>query len=162
MRLRIPCIGSGQQRFKFKNAESSSVIVPAPRRTRQAARAKRLGTPKLLVHVPADGLSSSLVHSLQISDIRYDLAYYGPFLHDIPRRLGSSRALDAAVKSLVAAYPYFHGREFPPNVFVNFGGSLRALRECLSDPVQARSSNTLCAVYLITICQVCFFFFFCH
>lgn len=101
-----------------------------------------------------DTLSASFVDSLKISDIRYDLAYYGPFLHDIPRRLGSSRALDAAVKTLVTAYPYFHGRGFPPCVFVNFGSSLRALRECLSDPVEARSFNTLCAVYLITICQV--------
>lgn len=101
-----------------------------------------------------DNLSASFVHSLKINDIRYDLAYYGPFLHELPRRLGSSRALDAAVKTLVTAYPYFHGRGFPPRVFANFGSSLRALRECLSDPVEARSSNTLCAVYLIIICQV--------
>ncbi|KAJ5179474.1 hypothetical protein N7492_002684 [Penicillium capsulatum] len=153
LRLQIDCVGSGQQRFKFKNAESTVIVQAAPRRTRPVSRAKRLSTSKIVSPLSMDSLSTSFVHSLKISDIRYDLAYYGPFLHDIPRRLGSSRALDASVKTLVTAYPYFHGRGFPPSVFVNFGSSLRALRECLSDPVEARSSNTLCAVYLITICQ---------
>jgi hypothetical protein len=37
---------------------------------------------------------------------------------------------------------------------MEYCNSLRALRESLNDPVEAQSPNTLCAVYLITICQV--------
>ncbi|KAK4869374.1 hypothetical protein LT330_006374 [Penicillium expansum] len=34
-----------------------------------------------------------------------------------------------------------------------FGKSVRALRECLDNPVEVRSPHTLCAIYLISICQ---------
>ncbi|KAJ5949066.1 hypothetical protein N7454_000650 [Penicillium verhagenii] len=40
-----------------------------------------------------------------------------------------------------------------PAVFVKFGKALKELCECLNDPVIARSPNTLCAIYLIAICQ---------
>lgn len=106
------------------------------------------------MQVPSNELASSLIGTLNITDIRYALEYYGYFLKDIPRRLGSSAALDAAVKALVTAYPYFHGRDFPPDALLQYGRSLRALRESLGDSNEARSANTLCAVYIITICQV--------
>jgi hypothetical protein len=106
------------------------------------------------MHIPDSELASSLIGTLKITDIRYALEYYGYFLKDIPRRLGSSAALDAAVKALVTAYPYFHSRDFPPEVLMHYGRSLRSLRDTLDDDIEARSVNTLCAVYLITICQV--------
>jgi hypothetical protein len=106
------------------------------------------------MQVPDNELASSLIGTLNITDIRYALEYYGYFLKDIPRRLGSSAALDAAVKALVTAYPYFHDRDFPPEALMYYGRSLRSLRDTLDDPTEARSVNTLCAVYLITICQV--------
>lgn len=106
------------------------------------------------MQVPGNELAASFIETLQIRDIRYSLEYYGSFLHDIPRRLGTSAPLDAAVKALVASYPFFHNRDFPPEALIYHGRSLRVLRESLNDPVEARSANTLCAVYLITICQV--------
>ncbi|KAJ5963207.1 uncharacterized protein N7479_003083, partial [Penicillium vulpinum] len=85
--------------------------------------------------------------------ILYAVAYYGHFLQDIPRRLGNSTVLDSAVRALSTAYPFLHTGIYPPNVLVRYGKSLRDLRECLNNPVEARTPNTLCAVYLTTICQ---------
>ncbi|KAJ5095007.1 hypothetical protein N7532_007298 [Penicillium argentinense] len=154
-RLQVSCIGSGQQRFKFKNAESNPISgQKAVKRSRAIVpSARAMASIEIAVQIPNNELASSLIGTLNITDIRYALEYYGYFLKDIPRRLGSSVALDAAVKALVTAYPYFHARDFPPDALLHYGRSLRALRESLNDPSEARSANTLCAVYIITICQ---------
>ena len=99
-------------------------------------------------------MAAAFVAAFQVTDIRYAMAYYGPFLRDIPRRLGSSTVLDSAVRALSTAYPLVYTGSYPRNALVLYGQSLRALRECLNDPAEARTPNTLCAVYLITICQV--------
>ncbi|KAJ5080881.1 hypothetical protein N7456_013591 [Penicillium angulare] len=67
--------------------------------------------------------------------------------------LGSNRALDAATQALVAVYPHFRGSDVAPNALQSYGNSLRVLRETLSEPGQVRSPYTLCAIYLMTICQ---------
>ncbi|CAI7643341.1 unnamed protein product [Penicillium glandicola] len=99
-------------------------------------------------------MAAAFVAAFQVTDVRYAVSYYGPFLRDIPRRLGNSTVLDSAVRALSTAYPFLHTGSYPPNVLVLYGQSLRALRECLNNPVEARTPNTLCAVYLITICQL--------
>ncbi|KAJ5659422.1 hypothetical protein N7507_005873 [Penicillium longicatenatum] len=110
--------------------------------------------PKLhIAQVPSDTLTIWFVNTLEIQDVRYDITYYGPFLRDLPRRFGSSPVLDAAATALVSSYPYFQKQDVPPAVLVKFGKALKALRECLKDPISARSPNTLCAIYLISICQ---------
>ncbi|KAJ5414734.1 hypothetical protein N7509_001361 [Penicillium cosmopolitanum] len=154
-RLQINCIGSGKQRFKFKHADSKSATGHTALGKRRAVvpSARSAASFRIAMQVPENELASSLIGTLNITDIRYALEYYGYFLKDIPRRLGSSSALDAAVKALVTAYPYFHDRDFPPEALMYYGRSLRSLRDTLDDPTEARSVNTLCAVYLITICQ---------
>ncbi|KAJ6084118.1 hypothetical protein N7486_010918 [Penicillium sp. IBT 16267x] len=110
--------------------------------------------PKLhIAQVPNDILTTWFINKLEIQDVRYDITYYGPFLRDLPRRLGSSPVLDAAAMALVSSYPYFQKQDVPPAVLMKFGKALKALRECLNDPVDARSPSTLCAIYLISICQ---------
>lgn len=110
--------------------------------------------PSIPDQVPGNALAASFAKTLTITDVRYDITYYGAFLRDTPRRLGSSVALDASVKAVVTACPYFRHQNFSPDAYMEYCNSLRALRESLNDPVEARSPNTLCAVYLITICQV--------
>jgi hypothetical protein len=152
------CIGSGQQRFKFKNAESQLMSMAHGERKQTRAmvfQAKSLANcPQISNQMPSNELAISFACTLTITDVRYDITYYGAFLKEIPRRLGSSVALDASVKAVVTAYPYFRHQNFSPDVYMEYCNSLRALRESLNDPVEAQSPNTLCAVYLITICQV--------
>ncbi|KAJ5732796.1 hypothetical protein N7493_004277 [Penicillium malachiteum] len=112
------------------------------------------GSPLHISQVPNDPLTLSFVNTLEIRDLCFDISCYGPFLKDLPRRFGSSPALDAAGTALVASYPYFKNKDIPRHVLARFVKALKTLRECLSDPNEARSPNTLSAIYLISICQV--------
>ncbi|KAJ5640411.1 hypothetical protein N7528_000036 [Penicillium herquei] len=104
--------------------------------------------------VPIDPLTLSFVNTLEIRHLCFDISCYGPFLKDLPRRFGSSPALDAAGAALVASYPYFKNNDIPRPVLARFVKALKVLRECLSDPAEACSPNTLSAIYLISICQI--------
>jgi hypothetical protein len=112
------------------------------------------GRPTSLSSTDTDLIAAKFIEVLQVTDIRYALVYYGPFFRDIPRRLGQSPVLDSAVHAISAAYPFLHTGSYSPTALARYGKSLRALRECLDNADEARASNTLCAVYLITVCQV--------
>ncbi|CAP85504.1 hypothetical protein EN45_059800 [Penicillium chrysogenum] len=161
-RLKMTCVGGGQQRYMFKNqsvkamqtqsgAESQSQLQQSFPST--GNRAVWIGKPTRVPSTDTSKMAAAFVAAFQVTDIRYAMAYYGPFLRDIPRRLGNSTVLDSAVRALSTAYSLLHAGSYPPKALVLYGQSLRALRECLNDPVEARTPNTLCAVYLITICQ---------
>ena len=122
-------------------------------------KATKKQNPALSVQLPADPLTLAFISTLQIRDIRYDLSYYGSFFRDIPQLLGHSSALDAASMALMASYPFFRGKDVPPDALIAHGRSLRVLRETLSDPKEARSPHTMCAIYLISVCTVRFPFF---
>lgn len=120
--------------------------------------------PKVPV-LPARGLSrsptnetttiaSAFIFTLEVKDLRYDLSWYGAFLNDIPRRLGSNIALDASVNFLSSAFSSLYTHQQSLKTISNYVKALKALRICLNDPSQAWTANTLCAVYLLLICQV--------
>ena len=116
-----------------------------------------ISTPRGLLRTPSNEttmVASKFASTLEVTDLRYDLAWYGAFLKDIPRRLGSNDALDASVSALTVAHSSLHTRQKSPEIFVKYGKALKALRTCLNDPIKARTVETLCAIYLIIICQV--------
>lgn len=113
-----------------------------------------LGDPARLLNTHTSRLAAAFVTTLQVTDVRHAVTYYGPFLREIPQRLGSSPVLDSAVKAVTTAYPFLRTRGFPPTALAHYGQSLRALRDCLNNPSEARTPHTLCAVYLIIVCQV--------
>ena len=156
----MACVGSGQQRYKFMShqldrgqTQGRSALQPDV----SSGRVVFVGRPAQLSSTDTDLIAASFVGALHVTDVRYALVYYGPFFRDIPRRLGSSPVLDSAVKAISAAYPFLHTGCYSPTALARYGQSLRALRECLNDAAEARTPNTLCAVYLITICQVSMF-----
>lgn len=93
------------------------------------------------------------------TDIKYNLAWsYGDFLHDVPQRIGINEALDSAATALVDAHSYFcvTGTVSPTaRALMKYSDALVKLRLCLDDPAKAQASETLCAVMLLMICQVC-------
>jgi hypothetical protein len=99
-------------------------------------------------------LATAFVSALEVTDVRYDLTCYGTFMLDIPRRLGTNDALDMAVKALTKAFPSIYTRQPTADTFIQYGNALKSLRTCLDDPVKTHTTNTLCAIYLIMICQV--------
>jgi len=90
-------------------------------------------------------------------DFRYNLAFgYGNYMHEIPRRLGVSEALDAAVATVVEAHSTFCSRR-PATTrgLLLYSKALSNLRASLDDVGTACSNETLCAVMILMACQVC-------
>jgi hypothetical protein len=89
-----------------------------------------------------------------VTDPRYDLSTYGDFLKHIPQRVGYSYVLDSSIHALVSTFPVVLSKQQSLEGLKAYVESLNALRVCLNDPIQAGSTHTLCAVYLLMICQV--------
>lgn len=108
------------------------------------------------------GITSAFVSLLEVADVRYGLECYGPFLRHIPQRLGTNEALDASVSAMTAAFSTVHAHDTSAEALSKYVHALRTLRISLSDPAKRQTSDTLCAIYLIVICQVSetLFFFF--
>lgn len=90
------------------------------------------------------------------SDRRFNLAStYGDFLENVPQRLGSNTALDVAAQALVASHRDFAVRRpVTPDSLAKYSDAIRALTQSISDPVTCHSLETICAVLLLTMCQV--------
>jgi hypothetical protein len=149
-RLQIACIGCGQQRYKFKTTVSRSTRI-------QPAQGSVLTVCKVPSPIPSNEktlIFSGFMSFLGVTDLRYDFTYYGGFLKDIPRRLGTNDALDASVSALASAFPSLYTQKKTPEMLERYIFALKTLRITLHDPVKAYTSNTLCAIYLMEICQV--------
>lgn len=136
-------MGSGQRRFTFKEGYSSkdqgAIILS---RTTQIPSNDTLD------------ITRDFIEVLQVTDVRYDVTWYGPFLENLPRRIGSSPALDAAIGAVTSAVKALRTRQNYPDAIARYVKGWKALRTCLSDPVQTKSIHTVCAIYLMMICQV--------
>lgn len=99
-------------------------------------------------------VAGSFISVLEVKDIRYDIGVYGTFLTEIPKRLGTSAALDASVNAISTSYTSIYSRKKPVEALENYGRGLKALRVALNDPKEAAEANTICAFYLMMICQV--------
>lgn len=97
---------------------------------------------------------SAICFALSVTDFRYDLSVYGEFLQEIPRRLGTNAALDASAYALTATLACVRSKQQSLGAFEGYVKALKALRMCISDPVEAKSANTLCSIYLLMLCQV--------
>ncbi|KAL8845937.1 MAG: hypothetical protein Q9221_008938 [Calogaya cf. arnoldii] len=90
-------------------------------------------------------------------DIRFQLPWnFGDYLVQIPRRLGVSESLDAAVDALVSAHTWFCAGNLKPGseVLAKHARSLAVLRHDLNDGVKARRPEMLAAIMVMSITQV--------
>lgn len=166
-RLRIPCIGGGQQRYKFKDQgnalkcsqrgvvawDSKSVEVGAVRRPPTLA-IRRLRVERSLNNRSSRTVSA-LVSMLEIKDLRFDVRCYGLFFTSLPQRLGTNKSLDAAVEAMIEAYPCVQRKVSSVPALSKFGKAVRILRTTLHEPYQTQSLETICSIYVLMICQVC-------
>jgi hypothetical protein len=113
-----------------------------------------------MVRVPSNQttiVTHTLVSRLEITDLRYDITCYGDFLRHIPARLGRNEALDASADALATTFSTLHLAQGNQSVeaLTKYGRAIHSLRVCLDNPAKARMPETMCAIYLIMICQVC-------
>lgn len=160
-RLNVKCSGAGVQRFVFignagpQDKEKEKQPKHAGRRTSKKARVQTLNeiSPNI-----QESMTALMVHKLSVKDIRYDVGWaFGTFVSDIPKRLGRSVALDSATRAFVLSLPPSpHTRRQPgSDALENFTAALKATRLALAHPTESKSIDTLCAAYLLLICQVC-------
>ena len=150
-RLNIACIGSGERRFKFKQ---QMVVASSGARNAGTSRTITLFTPNPIPTNEATKTVSSFTYILGVKDIRYSLGCYGPFLEEIPKRIGNNDALDASVGALSSAFSSLSTRTHSSESLQAYGHALEALRTCLKDDSKARSIDTLCAIYIMLVVQV--------
>ena len=166
-RLKIVCVGSGQQRYKFleedgisNSSGKRSLTIRAAKPTTSSHSSRSSVS---LSRTPSSDeflLSSSLIVKLKVKDdLRYSLTWaYGAFFEEIPKRIGTNEALDTAVDALVYAHSKFgssvHGASNDPECLGKYTHAVTTLRLCLDDPIKARETNTLAAVMLLLIVQV--------
>jgi hypothetical protein len=82
---------------------------------------------------------------------------FGPFLEDIPARLGHNEALDAAVRALVRGQSALRRNERVQKDQASlhaYSAALRSLSETLAHPIIAGSTETLCAIKILMIFEV--------
>jgi hypothetical protein len=111
----------------------------------------------VLVAAPSSKISmitSNFTSMLEVKDTRFDLSIYGSFLDQIPQRLGTNNALDAVAVALTTAMPYVYTHQYSANMYSSYARALKSTRVSLSDPAEAQSPETLCAIYLLMVCQV--------
>jgi hypothetical protein len=99
-------------------------------------------------------LTCDLISAFQVSDLRYSIFSFALYFKDLPRRLGLNDALDAAVGAFISAHQVLRSGFCIQSALQQYGHALKVLRESLYDPSTAQSSETLCAVHLLWICQV--------
>ncbi|KAF2802325.1 uncharacterized protein BDZ99DRAFT_455114 [Mytilinidion resinicola] len=150
-RLQLTCIGSGERRFKF---HQQMVILGS---TRPKTVQRPVTTVSEIPRSPSSSVTttaaSAFVSVLEVTDLRFDLTYFGTFLRDIPSRLGSNSALDASVKAVTIAHRSIHTRRQSWELYDAYVDALKTLRICLNEHDKSQTPNTLCAIYLIMICQ---------
>ncbi|KAJ5759272.1 hypothetical protein N7520_006428 [Penicillium odoratum] len=183
IRLKLKCVGSGQQRFKFLQEKRFTVSAPTvwKRQSYSPETISNASDCVFLVAMPTKpehihirlppspptatmtSVSSSLANRFiktidRSTDLRYNLWWtFGAYLEDVPRRLGENEALDRAIETLTAAHAGFCGvnrQGATAEALTKYSQALRMLRVYLDNRVHAQSSNTLCAVMVLLVCQL--------
>lgn len=159
-RLDLECVGAGVQRFKFKSHNMMQVSLSRSR-TRSPTDSTGSAPVELIAmpHSQVDHLLGELIYiTSTTTSIRYNCVYaYGSFLLKIPQHLGINEALDASTRAVISAYTGFcrGDKAVVPRTLLLYSRALAALRHCLDDPEKACSAETLSAVMILMICQVC-------
>ncbi|KAL8793818.1 MAG: hypothetical protein Q9195_003543 [Heterodermia aff. obscurata] len=173
-RFGLECVGLGQVRYKFQDEGTKLVRRNKPNNKPASSTIKSGVTTAIPKQTPEQSFSAAFIPrspSNQLTsltqsfisvlapsiDISVQLVgNFGGFLFFVPSHLGTNPSLDAAADVVVTAHArYCAGHLYPDTqLVVKHSRALKALNMCLNDPVQASSSETLCAVMLLLICQV--------
>ncbi|KAM0228674.1 hypothetical protein ACHAPO_010535 [Fusarium lateritium] len=150
-RLKTTCVGSGVKRFVFKSENQQ-----AAKKASQAVVITRTNpTPAPVLSNEKTLISGKLVHILNLDDPAYDISTFGLFVVDLPRYVGSSKSLDAAINAFVAGFGTLKNKTMS-KIFAldRYVYAIKMLRETMTDPVLANTKDNMCSIYLIAICQV--------
>lgn len=95
--------------------------------------------------------TGAFVSLLDVTDPRFDVFCYGPFIKELPKRLGHNSALDASAAAFASAIRVVRTKQRTVDALRKYGAALNAVQQSLADPVSAYSAETLCSIYLIMV-----------
>jgi hypothetical protein len=101
-------------------------------------------------------LSRALIATISAGSVGLRMSVFGPFIQEVPARIGHSPALDAAVAVLINAHTSLMYKKTSNDV-VSINLYLRAIKTlqgCLEDCYEGMSTNTLCASVLLGLVEV--------
>lgn len=97
-----------------------------------------------------------MIATISAGSVGLQMSVFGPFIQDVPARIGHSPALDAAVAVLINAHTSLMYKKTSDDI-VSINLYLRAiktLQNCLEDTKEGMSTNTLCASVLLGLVEV--------
>lgn len=101
---------------------------------------------------PSEQLCLTFIDSLQLKDFSYNLRVLGEFVWEVPRYLGSSKALDGAITCVLASQKQLlingNGSRLTINAQL-YNRALLSLRTALAGPHSCCSSDTLAATVMM-------------
>ncbi|KAK7985753.1 hypothetical protein PG988_003375 [Apiospora saccharicola] len=101
-------------------------------------------------------LIGAFVYTIAPTTVRANLVQtYGPFLAMVPSRLGTDAALDNSTRAVVCAHQdVCRGRPATEESLAHYSLAIRTLSLCLNSLDTARSTETVCAVIMLIMCEV--------
>ncbi|GAB7363316.1 hypothetical protein MBLNU230_g3597t1 [Neophaeotheca triangularis] len=163
-RLKLACVGSGERRYKFQIRTSGpkSTLLKVTSSASSSTATPDFVHACVLSYPPANSQSTFCARIISTvkfdlgTDLRYSLAWSsGNTLSEIPKRLGTNPALDAAMKGIVTCHEDLLTRpgELSQRGLRQYMHSLKVLSKTLDDPALATSPSTLAAIYVLMLTQ---------
>ncbi|KAH7030071.1 hypothetical protein B0J12DRAFT_323809 [Macrophomina phaseolina] len=131
--------------------------APADARTKKQVQRQQAvfgGLPKQPRLSGVEILTSRLVASINEKGSSNQIRLFGPFIGEVPRRLGSTSALTDAAACLTTTHSNILRKtsrnRIDPRLYAK---ALQSLHSAIRDPLQATSTSTLCATVLLAITE---------
>jgi hypothetical protein len=144
----IRCTNAGARRWKFQDQLIRGSSTATFSEAAVVHHAQNPPIPTTLQDANSRA-ATGIIAIWDVNDLRYDISVYGGYFKSIPRRLGSSRALDAATRAFVGAYPVFSTGQPSTEALNAYGAAISELREALNQPSERCKPNTLMAMQLV-------------
>lgn len=143
-----------------ESEESSSpelltrVVQSPPRKARSSPPPRWVCAPRQLPWSPVDRITHRFVKTLREQGASNQMTLFGPFIAQVPTRLGQTKALRDAAQCLIATHEAVilrkSGEGINLELYVKALGSLRA---AIIHPVPSELTSTLCASALLAITE---------
>ncbi len=153
-RLKIPCVGQGQLRYRFKEQFTASKSPPQTVQLVRRQTAFQLHTTPPANEI--DSLSHRLVSALQVTEPRYDVSALGTWFEEVPSRLGRNELFDTSTAAFIYAIEDLRTQTQTPSVgaLSKYGKALNSLATTLQNPTKAKEPYTLASIFMLMVSQV--------
>lgn len=147
---------NGSVVHKFRISHSGSRLSSKSSRRSSSTSSSPPRSPFLRQPSPSQHheLARALIAATRTGNPGVRMSVFGPFITEIPARLGHNPALDAAAAVLVDVHSSLVHQQIAlasPQLYLR---AIKMLQSCLEDPRQGMSANTLCASVLLSLVEV--------